>query len=181
MTDFTKPDLTTARPIDDLAAKTHTTNFLAAPTEKLAAAGAKPPKNLAARYQYLQACTKKVRQALHALVTPDVLDGCHVVYADAHRMTLSLFSATAANHLRYVSMNCVQALRAYDQQFCDLQEIRVIATPPAQSVSRQNSSQKTLSENTKRIINQNANNVIKHDGLRQALLRLANDDGDTKV
>ena len=170
-------DSTKTAPINDLLAKQQKPNHLATLIEKQAAAGAALPKHLSSKYQFLMAHTQLVRQALAELFTEALLNDCYVVHVSPVEITLSMGSATAANHARYVMENCVQALRAYDEQFCYIEEFRVIVTPkPIQSDSRQTSSKKTLSENTKRIITQTASTVIHDDQLKQALLRLTKDN-----
>lgn len=161
---------------DDLSLKHKQPNHLAQTLEKQAAAGARLPRKLASHLKHLQTHTTLVQQALKNTLPKEVLAECSVVFADSHRITLSAPSATVANHIRYITNNCVQALRMYDERFCHLQQLGVIVRPTiAQSESRQTSSQKTLSENTKRIITQTANHVISNDALKQALMRLAND------
>ncbi|WP_323843184.1 DciA family protein [Moraxella sp. Pampa] len=163
--------------IDDLHLKSNTPNYLASTLEKQAAAGAKPPVHLTQRLVHLQSCTALLQQALKPLLPAEILKDCQVAQADRYRLTVSLSSTTAANHLRYLSASCLEKLRSYDKKFCHLEEFGVIVTPrTTQSDSRQLSSKKTLSENTKRIITQTATTVITHDGLRQALLRLAKED-----
>lgn len=171
-------DVTKTNQIDDLLLKTNPPNYLASTLEKQAAAGAKLPVHLMRQYEQLQSVSILVRQALQTLIPAQILQDCVVAHIDRHCLTVALPSSTAANHMRYLTANCVQALRAYDEQFCHLEALRVIVTAPTSipSDSRQTSSKKTLSENTKRIINQTASTVIHHDGLKQALLRLANED-----
>lgn len=170
-------DSTKIQFVDDLYLKSHTPNHLASTLEKQAAAGATLPNNLAHRIKHLQSCTTLLQQALRPLLPSEILEDCQVAYADQHRLTVSLSSATAANHLRYLSANCLELLRKNDEKFCRLETLNVIITPKsAQSDIRQTSSKKTLSENTKRIITQTASTVITHDGLKQALLRLTKDN-----
>lgn len=170
-------DLKNLDHVDDLFLKNNQPNHLASQLEKQAAAGMKLPAHLVNHLEHLQSCTALVQQALKPLLPQEMLQDCTVAHADRHRLTVALSSSTAANHLRYLTANFVQALRAYDEQFCYLDEFRVIVTPkPIQSDSRQTSSKKTLSENTKRIITQTASTVIHDDQLKQALLRLTKDN-----
>ena len=163
--------------IDDLSVKTKRPNHLASTTEKQAAAGATLPKPLVAHYQQLQQLTQLVRQALAELLPEQMLDDCYVVEASLVEITLSLGSPTAVNHMRYMMVNCVQALRSYDQRFCQLMSIQVILSPkPTQSDARQDDPKRTLSENTRQIITQSAQSVIKNERLRAALLKLAGND-----
>lgn len=171
MSDLTKPVT-----IDDLLVKKQKPNHLASKVEKYAAAGVAMPKHLRHKYLYLQQTTQQVRQALLGIFPQETLDTCQVVNASATELTISFGSPTVVNHARYVIMNCVQALRAHDQQFCQLQQIKVILTPDlSQSDTRQNSSKRTLSENTKRIITDSTRFVTKNEQLKQALLKLADD------
>ncbi|MFA9486278.1 MULTISPECIES: hypothetical protein [unclassified Moraxella] len=171
MSDLTKP-----KHIDDLLVKNNTPNHLASTLEKQAAAGASIPKHLAEQIEQRHSYGILVKNALQALFPSELLNDCIIAHVDKHRLTIALPSTTAANHMRYLTDSCVQALRAYDKRFCFLEELSVIVTPKTQSSdSRQFSSKKTLSENTKRIINQTATTVITHEGLKQALLRLSND------
>ncbi|UNU73873.1 hypothetical protein LU293_02950 [Moraxella nasovis] len=109
------------------------TNHLASTTEKLAAAGKKPPKHLLSRLQHLHSCTKKVQLSLAHLLPQDILDSCTVTYADTHTITIALHSVTAANHLRYQSKHCLMALRHFDHAFRQLDELKVIVVPKFQN------------------------------------------------
>ncbi|MFB6348206.1 hypothetical protein ACFBZI_01885 [Moraxella sp. ZJ142] len=170
-------DSTKTTPFNDLLAKTRKPNHLASQLEKQAAAGATLPRQLSYKYHYLQQQTQLVRQALAGLFSQDVLSDCHVVNASSIQITLSLGSSTAANHVRYMMENCVQALRTYDQRFCQLQAIKVVSTPQlSQSNARPDGIKKTLSENTKQIIAQNVQFVTQNEQLQQALRRLITDD-----
>ncbi|MDO4441538.1 MAG: hypothetical protein Q4B81_05090 [Moraxella sp.] len=170
MSDFTK-----TKHIADLLVKKSTPNHLASIPEKQAAY-ANIPKHLAHQIEQRHSCAILVKNALKTLFPSELLEECVVAHTDKHRLVVALPSTTAANHMRYLTASCVQALQAYDERFCHLEEFSVIVTPKTPSSdSRQTSSKKTLSENTKRIINQTASTVITHDGLKQALLRLADD------
>lgn len=167
-------DSTKTAPINDLLAKQQKPNHLATLIEKQAAAGAALPKHLSSKYQFLMAHTQLVRQALAELFTEALLNDCYVVHVSPVEITLSMGSATAANHARYVMENCVQALRAYDQRFCQLQSIKVILSPNLlQSETRPDATKKTLSENTRQIIAKNAEFVTQNARLKQALARLS--------
>lgn len=169
MSDSTKTAL-----INDLLAKQHKPNHLASAIEKKAAAGAALPKHLSAKYQFLRRHTQLVRQALAELFPEALLADCYVVRVSPAEITLSMGSATAANHARYVMENCVQALRTYDQRFCQLQSIKVILSPKLlQSETRQDGIKKTLSENTREMIAQNAKFVTQNARLQQALADLS--------
>lgn len=170
-------DLTNFNQVDDLFLKNNPPNHLASQLEKHAAAGIKLPAHLVNQLTHLQSYTILIQQVLKPLLPHEMLKDCIVAHVDQHRLTVALSSSTAANHLRYLGKNCVQALRAYDERFCFLEEFHVIVTPRlAQSDSRQTNTKKTLSENTKRIITQTASTVIHDDKLKQALLHLVNDD-----
>lgn len=169
MSDTTKTAL-----INDLLVKQHKPNHLATAIEKQAAAGAALPKHLSSKYQFLRLYTQLARQALVELFPEALLADCYVVNVSPVEITLSMGSATAANHARYVMENCVQALRAYDQRFCQLQSIKVILSPKLlQSEARQIGTKKTLSENTKQMIAQNAQFVTQNTRLQQALTSLS--------
>lgn len=124
MSDSTKTNAT-----NDLLAKTKPINHLATKTEKLSAAGASLPRHLSQQYQRLLWLSHQVRQALQGILSPEILADCYVSGAKAGKLTLSLSSVTAVNHVRYMMESCVQALRTYDQSFCQLQTIEVIFTP----------------------------------------------------
>lgn len=172
MSDSTK---TTA--INDLLAKTCKPNHLASQLEHQAAAGAAVPKHLSHQYYHLQQTTQLVRQALSQIFPEQMLTTCYVVATLPAELTLAMGSSTAANHARYMMMDCVQALRAYDERFCQLQSIKVILAPQmTQSDSRQDDPKRTLSENTKQIIAQSAQFVTKNERLHTALLKLAGND-----
>ncbi|USZ14252.1 hypothetical protein NKT77_10610 [Moraxella sp. FZLJ2107] len=169
-------DSTKTTTINDLLAKTNKPNHLASRLEHHAAAGAALPANLSRQYHHLHQLTIIVRQALSELLPESVLADCYVATASPTELCISLSSATAVNHARYMMVNCVQALRAYDSCFCHLQSLKVILAPkPIQSDARQDSSHRTLSENTRQNIAQSAQFVTKNERLRAALLKLAQD------
>lgn len=151
-------------------------NHLASEAEKKAV-GAHIPRHIARKYELLQKRTQQVRQALTGILPESLLLDCHVVNVSETELTVSLTSPTAVNHLRYVIMNCVQALHAYDLCFCQLQHIKVILAPDTPKLdARQNHSKRILSENTKRIIADSARFVTNDSPLQQALLRLASNN-----
>ncbi|MCL1623054.1 DciA family protein [Moraxella sp. Tifton1] len=163
--------------VDDLHLKHHAPNHLASTLEKQAAAGATLPSHLTQRIAHLKSCTNLLQQALKPLLPAEMLTDCQVAHIDQQRLTISLSSATAANHLRYLSASCLQSLRNQDEQFRHLQVLDIIVSPkPTQSEHRQTSPKRTLSENTKQIITQTATTVITHERLKQALLALVNDE-----
>lgn len=169
MSDFTK-----TAAIDDLLAKTTRPNHLASRLEKHAAKGAALPSRLANQVQYLQHLSRLVKQALAPLFPAPILADCLVVKASTTTITLSFTSPTAVNHARYIMVDCVQALRAYDPSFCQLQTIFVILSPKSmQSDARPSNLKRTLSENTKATITQSAAFVTHNDTLKAALLALA--------
>lgn len=177
MSDFTKPDA-----IDDIRAKLQRPNHLATRLEKQAAAGASLPQQLDYKYRYLQNLTQLARTALSGILPAQILSDCYVVATDAAEITLSLGSPTAANHMRYVMIDCVQALRSYDQRFCHLQHIKVILSPKSsQSDARPDTVKQILSENTRRIIAQQAQFVTPDSRLHSALLALASDKTATNI
>lgn len=123
MSDFINPK------VDDLFLKNHQPNHLASSLEKQAAAGLLLPKHLLGRLKHLQSHTSLVQQALKPLLPYEILKDCVVAHADQYCLTLALSSSTAANHLRYLASNCIQALCAYDEQFCHLEKLDIIVTP----------------------------------------------------
>lgn len=169
MSDLTKPVT-----INDLTAKRQKSNPLANKVDKRFVADVETVQHLGHKYRYLQQLTKQVRQALLGIFPQETLDTCQVVNASSTQLTISFGSPTVVNHARYVIMNCVQALHAHDQQFCQLQHIKVILAPNmTQSDARQNNSKRALSENTRRIIADSTRFVTKNERLKQALLKLA--------
>ena len=82
--------------------------------------------------------------------------------------------------------SCIQALRTYDQRFCQLQSIKLIVssktTSPklVQSDARPNNLKKILSENTRQMITQTAQFVTQNERLNQALTQLARTNTDSK-
>lgn len=167
--------------VNDLMIKTRKPNHLASRLEKQAAAGAALPKHLLHQYRYLQQYTQLVRQSLSSIFTEEILAECQVVCVSPTKLTLSLGSPTAANHARYLIENCVQALRAYDQRFCQLQSIKIIFVPNPKTLKKPQSDthldgiKKTLSENTKEMIAQSSQFVTQNPSLQHALQCLAND------
>lgn len=167
-------DLTKTVTINDLTAKKQRSNHFANKVDKRFVADVETAQHLGHKYRYLQRLTKQVRQALLGIFPQEALDTCYVVNASSTELTISFGSPTVVNHARYVIMNCVQALHAHDQQFCQLQHIKVILTPnTSQSDARQNNSKRALSENTKRIITDSTRFVTNNERLKQALLKLA--------
>lgn len=179
-------DHTKTTPINDLVAKVRKPNHLASRVEKQAAAGAAIPKHLLHRYRHLQHHTQLVRQAWAGVLPNDILQTCQVINVSPVEITLAMSSPTAANHARYMMENCVQALRAYDQRFCQLQSIKLIisskTTSPklVQSDARPDDSKKILSENTRQMITQTAQFVTQNERLNQALTQLASSNNDQK-
>lgn len=179
-------DSTKTIPINDLVAKIRQPNHLASRIEKQAAAGAAIPKHLLHRYHHLQYHTQLVRQAWAGLLPNEILSACQVVNVSSVEITLAMSSPTAANHARYMMESCVQALRAYDQRFCQLQSIKLIVssktTSPklVQSDARPDNLTKILSENTRQMITQTAQFVTQNERLNQALTQLARTNTDSK-
>ena len=54
----------------------------------------------------------------------EILSACQVVNVSSVEIALAMSSPTAANHARYMMESCIQALRTYDQRFCQLQSIK---------------------------------------------------------
>lgn len=169
-------DSTKTTRINDLLAKTRTTNHLATPLEKQAAAGAMLSKPLMSKYRYLQYHTQLLRNALTPIFDEKTLRGCYVIYVSPTELTLSLDSPTAANHARYIMEDCVQALRTYDQRFCHLQSIKFITSPNLLPSDARPVAKKTLSENTRQMITQNIKLISKNPHLIEALQKLASED-----
>lgn len=167
-------DFPNHKPTDDLFVKINRPNRLAGFVEKRAAAGVALPKKLAHHHRKLQQLTQLSKNALQGTFPAEVLNECQVVSASNVMMTLSFGSPTAVNHARYMIENCVQALRAYDSRFGQLQTIKVILSPqPSKPASQPRLIKKTLSENTKATITHSAKFVTNNERLRQALLQLS--------
>ena len=158
---------------DDKKVKKQPPNHLATRLEIQAAAGAKLPSTLAKQVSKLQHLTELIKQALHGILTEEILALCHVVYANENKLTLALPSLTAINHLRYLHSDCLSAFEQ-NPKLCQYHELKyVLSCTKYQHTHSQNTSKKPLSENTKHTITQYTNVVISHEPLRQSLLKLA--------
>lgn len=161
--------------IDDLQIKTKTPNHLATTLEKQAAAGAKLPNTLAKHISHLQHLTRLAHQLLPSVLGDELALSCSVVCVQGHKVTLSLPSITAVNHVRYLQVVCLEALRQH-VDFGQFFELGVILSTKKRTkpLPTQPSTKKPLSENTKHNIAQCTEDVITNPNLKHSLLKLIN-------
>ena len=103
-------------------------NHLASRIENKRLLVAAIPKHLLHRYHHLQHHTQLIRQAWAGLLPNEILSARQVVNVSSVEIALAMSSPTAANHARYMMESCIQALRTYDQRFCQLQSIKLIVS-----------------------------------------------------
>lgn len=159
---------------DDLFVKQHTPNHLASHIEHLAAAGAKLPTSLANRVQHLHHLSQLSQTLLTPILSEPIAMLCQVVYIKDRHLSLGLPSATAVNHVRYLSHECLQHLKTHPA-FRSFETMSVILITPQPKVKLPTTQipKKPLSENTRRTITQTTQLVITNNTLRERLLSLA--------
>ena len=154
-------------------------------------AGSALPQTLTdTMHLYLEATTE-IKKLLIDCLPEEILDTCWVVGLTKEQLTLSVNSTTAANHIRYLQKAYLQVLTEQSFTFQQLKHIRVVVSSlssrnqPSDESQRSNLtsaeplktiSYQALSQNTKRTISQAAEHVITDKNLKNALLRLLNDE-----
>ena len=166
-------------------------NRLAELIEHQAFAGSALPRSIADNLQLYTQATNELKTLLVDCLPDEVLTTCWVVGLTAQQITLSVGSMTAANHIRYLQNAYLEVLTKQSITFKQLKHIRVVVVkipelkPSINNVSSSNNSptntsetnsNKVLSQNTKRTISQAAEHVTTDENLKNALLRLINDE-----
>lgn len=164
-----------SKPYDDLQ-KNKQTNHLATSLERMSSAGATMPPKLSNQLQRLQHLTTIARPMLATILGQTLADSCQVVYATNNKLTISLPSATAVNHARYLQTSCFEALMSHEDFMC-FTELHFIVSMAHknQKLTHQNKtirSKKPLNETIKQTITQTADIVITNSKLRSRLLTL---------
>lgn len=146
-------------------------------------AGSALPRSLSDNMQRYTQATAEVKVLLIDCLPEEILNTCWVVGLTADCLTLSVGSMTAANHIRYLQNAYLQVLTEQSATFKQLTQIRVVVTNTHTSTSlssKQSSmlkptTNRALSQKTKRTISQAAGHVITDENLKNALLRLLNE------
>ncbi|WP_299187131.1 DciA family protein [uncultured Psychrobacter sp.] len=165
-------------------------NQLAKLIDHQAFAGSALPQALANDMQLYTQMTHELKTLLIDCLPEEILAHCWVVGLNSEQLTLSVGSATAANHIRYLQSAYLQVLTEQSLTFKQLKKIRVIVSKGSSdnSLYEQKLSSKmkdlnyykigknqALSQNTKRTIAQAAEHVTTDKNLKKALLRLINE------
>lgn len=165
-------------------------NRLAQLIDHQAFAGSALPQSLSDNMRrYLQATTE-VKKLLVDCLPDEILTHCWVVGLTNERLTLSVSSTTAANHIRYLQSAYLQVLVEQSITFKQLKQISVVVADTLANHSnlleqsaystttlkpyKANENQ-ALSQNTKRTISQAAKHVTTDKKLQNAILRLLED------
>lgn len=171
-------------------------NYLATVLDHQKSAALALPHQIFKKCSELNELTNEIKNLLNNCLPEDVLKTLWVgSYIDG-KLTLSVQSQTAANHLRYQSNNLIKILTVQSLTFDQLKYIDVIVTYPAsinQSYSIENNmnqqsnisstgtnkvkshTTRGLTESTRRTISHTAKHVINDCQLKKALERLAED------
>lgn len=154
-------------------------------------AGSALPQTLADNMRLYVEATDKVKELLVDCLPNEILDTCWVVGLSAEKLTLSVTSTTAANHIRYLQKAYLRVLTEQSFTFQQLKHIHVVVvSKPSNShysqklevlTAASSKQSKTvryqaLSQNTKRTISQAAEHVITDKKLKDSLLRLLNEE-----
>ena len=154
-------------------------------------AGSALPQTLADNMRLYVEATNEIKKLLVDCLPDEILASCWVVGLSAEQITLSVTSTTAANHIRYLQKSYLQLLTEQSLTFQQLKHIRVVVVnktndnyhSPQPSILTTTSSKqpkastyRALSQNTKRTISQAAEHVTTDKKLKNALMRLLNDE-----
>ncbi|WP_058369387.1 DciA family protein [Psychrobacter sp. ENNN9_III] len=165
-------------------------NQLAKLIDHQAFAGSALPQSLADDMQLYTQLTHELKTLLIDCLPEEILAHCWVVGLNSEQLTLSVGSATAANHIRYLQSAYLQVLTEQSITFKQLKKIRVIVSKASSdnplyeqklSSTMKNlnyykiGKNQALSQNTKRTIAQAAKHVTTDNNLKKALLRLINE------
>ena len=153
-------------------------------------AGSALPQTLADNLRLYVKATNELKELLVDCLPDEILASCWVVELTSEKLTLSVISTTAANHIRYLHSSYLQLLKEQSITFQQLKQIRVIVVSDNSknhSLLQQSNLLKDsaehckanqnqgLSQNTKRTISQAAKHVTTDKNLKNALLRLLNE------
>lgn len=162
-------------------------NRLAQLIDHQAFSGSALPRSLADNVRLYTQATHEVKTLLVDCLPEEILDSCWVVGLTTEKLTLSVNSMTAANHIRYLQNAYLEVLTKQSITFKQLKYIHVvIAKIPAKSPYNKEpltsflpssdavktNANKGLSQNTKRTISQAAKHVTADKNLQKALLQL---------
>ncbi len=104
-------------------------NHLADTTEKLSAAGFCLPKTLLEQFNYYQQLSKEAQPLLIPIIGSQMALSCRVTNMTTNKITLTLPTFTAVNHLRNVKLACLAALQT-STRFCQITDMEVILSNP---------------------------------------------------
>ena len=153
-------------------------------------AGSALPQTLADNLRLYVKATNELKELLVDCLPDEILASCWVVGLTSEKLTLSVISTTAANHIRYLQKSYLEVLTKQSLTFQHLNQIQVIVVKPStdntvsQTLSKQTSTEsellkthghRALNPNTKRTIAQAIEHVTTDKNLKNALLRLIND------
>ncbi|MEN2750187.1 DciA family protein [Psychrobacter sp. FBL11] len=165
-------------------------NQLAKLIDHQAFAGSALPQALTENMQFYAQMTHELKTLLIDCLPEEILANCWVVGLSSEQLTLSVGSATAANHIRYLQSAYLRVLTEQSITFKQLKKIKVIVSKTSSNklLNEKNLSSITsdlnshkigknqaLSQNTKRTIAQAAEHVTTDKNLKKALLRLVNE------
>ncbi len=150
-------------------------------------AGSALPQTLADNMRLYVKATNELKALLIDCLPDEILKSCWVVGLTSEKLTLSVVSTTAANHIRYLQKSYLEVLTKQSLTFQHLNQIQVIVAKSSRanmtsqilSSSLLESSKahesKALTPNTKRTIAQAIKHVTIDKNLKNALLRLIDD------
>lgn len=110
---------------DLLKVKTKRPNHLASTTEKQLAAGFCFPSTLLERFNHCQQLTQEIQPLLIPVIGSQMALSCCVINMNANKITLTLPTFTAVNHLRNVKSACLSILKT-STRFSQITEMEVI-------------------------------------------------------
>ncbi len=154
-------------------------------------AGSALPQTLANNMRLYVEATNEIKKLLVDCLPDEILDTCWVVGLTAEQLTLSVISTTAANHIRYLQKAYLRVLTEQSLTFQQLKYIRVVVVSQPSSSHHSEELElltttlskklktvncQALSQNTKRTISQAAKHVITDKKLKNALLRLLDEE-----
>ena len=150
-------------------------------------AGSALPQTLADNMRLYVKATDELKELLIDCLPDEILESCWVVGLTSEKLTISVISTTAANHIRYLQKSYLEVLTKQSLNFQNLNQIQVIVTKTSKtnmtsqalssvlSKSSKAHEYKALTPNTKRTIAQAIEHVTTDKNLKNALLRLISD------
>lgn len=161
-------------------------NQFAPLSERQLVTGYTLPNTLNNKFNEFVDYTQEIRQLLIDGLPQEIIDTLWVVKYEHNKLTISVTSHTAANHLRYLATTLVQLIKDQSRRFQHLDSVEIIVSyatsVPSTSSTYKNQEtvnkveKRLLSSSTRKTIAHTANHVIKDQKLKQALLKLANCD-----